>query len=180
MPRSAERMMDESADDLSLLNVYEVEDEEKGGVRHLIGFMEGVLAGSVGLISHAMVGEYQPTPDGEFDPDTFTLNLEFLEAAKQFLNAQAKISPELIEGAQQVPGEKLFLVDPRNVSEGDEEPDPEDVLGWYDVDAGGRVVADSFQYNPEHQWFSKQSGPSGLLSNRAFYEFLHPMARGQG
>lgn len=169
--------MDESTDDLSLLNVYEVEDEANGGVRHLIGFMDAVLAGSVGLVSHAMVGEYQPNAEGEFDPETFALNTEFLEAAVQFLNAQAKISPELIENALKVPGEKLFLVDPRNVSEGDEEPEPEDVLGWYEVDEAGNVVDDSFEYNTAHLWFSPRFGPSGLLANRAFYEFLHPMAR---
>jgi hypothetical protein len=169
--------MDAHDQDLSLLNVYEVEDE--GRIRHLVGFQDGVLAGSIGLVSHAMVGEYEPEPDGTFNPDTFKLNTEFLDAAKQFLNAQAKISPELIEGATQVPGERLFLVDPRNHSEGDEEPPAEDVLGWYDVDDTGHVVENSFVYNPQHAWFSKSSGASGLLANRAFYEFLHPTARRQ-
>jgi hypothetical protein len=168
--------MDDSADDLSLLNVYEVEDDTQGRVRHLIGFMDGVLAGSIGLVSHAMVGEFEPKEDGSFDPDTFTLNPEFLDAATQFLNAQGKVSQELSEGAAQAPGERLYLVDPRNFSEGDEEPPAEDVLGWYEVDERGAVVADSFSYNPDHRWFTHERGPSGLLMNRAFYEFLHPGA----
>ena len=169
-------MMEGSRQDLSLLNIYEVEDESAGRVRHFIGFMDAVLAGSAGLVSHAMVGEFQPLADGSFDPDTFSLNPEFLDAAKQFLNAQVKVSPELIEGARQVPGERLFLVDPRNTSLADEDPLPEDVLGWYAVDEQGQVLAGSFEYNPEHLWFSKEFGASGLLTNRAFYEFLHPMA----
>jgi hypothetical protein len=167
--------MASSESELSLLNIFEIEDDEQGRVRHLVGFIDAVLAGSVGLVSHAMVGEFQPAEDGSFDPSTFTPNPEFLTAAKQFLNAQAKVSHELLEGATQVPGQRLYLVDPRNQSLEHDDPPPEDVLGWYEVDENGKVVADSFAYNPEHLWFSELSGPSGLLSNRTFYDFLHPV-----
>jgi hypothetical protein len=160
------------------VNIYEVEDEVDGHVRHLVGFMDAGLADAVGLVSHAMIGEFRPGPEGGFDTDTFSVNPEFLDVVTQFLNAQPECSVELVEGARRIPGERLYLVDPRSPARDDEDPPPEDVLGWYEVDPQGRVVPDSFRYNEEHVWFSQNSGISGLLVNREFYEFVHAQARG--
>jgi hypothetical protein len=168
-------MSDES--ELSLLNIYEVETDE--GTKHLVGFQDPVLAGSVGLASHAMIGEFRPDPDGEFDPDSFTVNPEFVEAVTQYMNAVPVEAPALVEGARQIPGERLYVVDPRNDTPMDEDPPAEDVLGWYEVDDAGQVVPDSFEYNGEHLWFSTRSGVSGLLEDRNFYRFLHPEAHGE-
>ena len=164
-----------TGDDLGLLNVYEF--EEDGQTRHVVAYMEPVLAGSVGLMSHAVVGEFLPGPDGQFDPDTFTPNPEFVEAVAEFLNGQPEHSPELQAGASQSNGQPLFLVDPRCTTEPHEDPEPEDVLGHFMVDELGAILPNSFVYNPQHVWFSTRSGVSGLLSDRAFYDFLHHEAR---
>jgi hypothetical protein len=169
--------MDEptTGEDLGLLNVFEFEEE--GETRHVVAYMDPVLAGSVGLSSHAVVGDFTPGADGEFDPDTFAPNPEFLDSVAEFLNGQPEHSPELQAGARGSVGQPLFLVDPRCTTVADDDPEPEDVLGHFVVDETGTIVPDSFVYNPQHVWFSTRSGVSGLLSDRAFYEFLHPESR---
>jgi hypothetical protein len=163
-----------TSEELGLLNVYEF--EEDGQTRHVVAFMEPVLAGAVGLSSHAVVGDYTPGADGQFDVETFVPNPEFIEAVGEFLNAQPANSPELQEGARGSIAQPLFLVDPRCTTSPDDDPEPEDVLGHFLVDEAGMIVPDSFTYNPQHAWFSIRSGVSGLLADRSFYEFLHPEA----
>ncbi len=161
-----------SESDLPLLNIYEVETVD--GIRHLIGFLDPVLAGSIGIDSRAMIGEFTPGPDGDFDAETFEINPEFIDAFTEFMNEQTAHSPELVEGARSIPGQRLYLVDPRNQTESDEDPPSEDVLGCFSVDDSGQIVPDSFEYNEEHLWFSPESGVSGILYDRNFYDWLHP------
>jgi hypothetical protein len=158
---------------LPLLNVYEVEVD--GATRHLVGFLDPVLAGIKGIDSRAMVGEFTPGPDGEFDPSTFQVNPEFIEAVTRYLNEHPGRSPEVADQARSIPGRKLYLVDPRNTTPLDDDPPAFDVLGAFDVDSEGRVIADTFRYNSAHVWFSAESGISGLLQDRRFYDWLHPV-----
>ena len=46
---------------LPLLNVFEVADEPDGVTRHLLAFIEPVLAGSSGIDARSIVGEITPT-----------------------------------------------------------------------------------------------------------------------
>lgn len=164
-----------SESDLPLLNIFEVETEE--GLRHFVGFQDQVLAGAIGLASHAMVGEFNPKPDGEFDAETFTPNPEFIGAVVAYMNGVPEQSPELAEGARQIPGQRLHIVDPRNQTPTEEDPPLEDVLGSYQVDDSGAIETDSFEYNQDHIWFSPAFGISGLLADLNFYHWLHPEAR---
>jgi hypothetical protein len=154
-----------------LLNIYEV--QEGGRTRHLVGFQDTTLAGERGLASHAMVGEFTPGPDGSFDPTKFANNPEFVAAFVAYMNRRARESDEFATSARQRPGEPLYVIDPRFDPSPSDEPDLADVLGWYDVDAAGSLVPDSFSYNPDHVWFSPDFGPSGVLSDRRFYDDLH-------
>jgi len=165
--------MDQS--ELPLINIFEVETDE--GPKHLVGFMDTVLAGAVGLASHAMIGEFRPDSRGEFDPETFTINPEFIHAVIRYMNGGPASDPIIIEGARQIPGQRLYIVDPRNSTPPDDDPPAEDVIGWFLVDDSGQLTPDSFHYNPDHLWFSVNSGISGLLADRNFYEYLHPEAR---
>lgn len=150
---------------------YEVNDD--GTARHLVGFLHRILAESRGLKSEAMVGEYDPSPTGEFDPETFRRNPEFIAAFVSYMNRKAQGNADLHEAAGQRPGERLYLVDPRN---GDAEgaPPESDVLGSYDVDDQGAIVADSFEYNDQHVWFCPEAGVSGVFHDMGFYAALHP------
>lgn len=161
--------------DLSLLNIYEVDTED--GPRHLIGFLDPVLAGSVGILSGAMVGEFTPDESGDFDPETFLLNPDFIEAVTAFMNEEPSRITTLSEGAKEIPGQWLYVVDPRNRTPPDEDPPAEDILGAYAVDETGQIAPNSFQYNAQHLWFSRESGVSGMLADRRFYEWMHPQAR---
>lgn len=160
---------------VALLNVFEV--QEAGRTRHIIGFQDPMLAGARGLVSHAMLGEFTPGPDGGFDSASFTLNAEFVAAFVAYMNQRARESDEFAESARQRPGEPLYVIDPR-FSEDDEGPVSADVLGWYDVDADGGLVPGSFSYNPEHVWFRAENGVSGVLYDRKFYAALHPSYAG--
>ena len=165
----------EGRQQLSLLNIYEF--EEDGRTRNVVAFMDPVLAGSVGLWSGAFVGDFTPAPDGDFDPNTFFPNPEFIEGVTGFMNSQPGNLSQLEASARTMASEPLFLVDPRCEIEPHEEPEPEDVLGHFMVDTDGTIVPNSFIYNPKHVWFSRTLGVSGLLADRTFYEFLHPEAK---
>jgi hypothetical protein len=160
-----------SDSELSFLNVYEVEVD--GQSRHLVGFLQPEIAAARGIDSRAMVGAFEPAPDGEFDVATFEANPEFVEAFTEYMNGAPSYSRTISDEARLVPGERLFLVDPRNDTPADQEPPIPDVLGSYLVDDSGRIVPNSFQYNPNHVWFSIESGVSGVFSDRDFYNWLH-------
>ncbi len=49
------------------------------------------------------------------------------------------------------------------------------MLGAFAVDESGQIVPGSFQYNRNHVFFDQQSGVSGVLSDREFYDWLHEM-----
>ncbi|MFO0956088.1 MAG: hypothetical protein U0800_01330 [Isosphaeraceae bacterium] len=150
---------------------FEIDDD--GKPRHLVGFLHRVLAESRGLKSEAMVGEFDPTPTGDFDPATFRRNPEFVAAFVQYMNRKARGNAELHEAAKQRPGERLYLVDPRNPDE-EGAPPESDVLGSYEVDDQGAIVPDSFEYNDQHAWFCPHSGISGVFHDMEFYAALHP------
>ena len=161
--------------ELSLLNVYEVEVD--GGTRHLVGFLDPVLAGSRGIDSRAMIGEFTPGPDGEFDHESFRVNPEFVAALTDYMNGAPSRTPEIIAQARSIPSDWLYVVDPRDATDPDEDPPLAEVLGCYAVDADGQIVPNSFQYNRNHLWFNPDSGVSGLLSDRRFYDWMHAMPR---
>jgi hypothetical protein len=56
------------------------------------------------------------------------------------------------------------------------------VLGWLGVDADGAIQTGSFIYNPDHVMFQPDRGPSGILMDRQFYDWLQAWAddNGQG
>ena len=156
---------------LSLLNTFEV-DDESGATRHLVCFMESVAAGSTGIPTQAIVGEYTPDADGQFDPETFQTNPDFLSAFAAFMNAEAAQTPEVVAQAKDHPDDLLYLVDPRT-------PDPDgdipasDILGCFQVDPDGNVIPDSFRPHPDHTWLDPNAGPSALLTRRDFHDWLH-------
>jgi hypothetical protein len=158
---------------LPLLNIYEVEIE--GGTRHLVGFLDPVLAGAVGIDSRSMVGEFDPGPDGEFNVASFRPNPEFIAALTDYMNQSTIHAPEVIAHAQAQPGGWLYLIDPRNPNVSDETLPAKDLVGCFTVGDDGRIVPDSFRYNRQHLWFDPELGVSGLLEDRRFYDWLHPV-----
>jgi hypothetical protein len=158
---------------LSLLNVYEVDVD--GATRHVVCFLDPVLAGAVGIDERSVVGEFTPGPDGRFDPATFRANPGFVEAFEQFMNDEASRAPEVVAQARAGAGSWLYLIDPRSRTGPEAEPPASDVVGGFAVDGEGRIVPGSFRYNAHHAWFDPDSGASGLLADRQFYDWLHPM-----
>jgi hypothetical protein len=163
-----------SEDSLNLLNIYEVDEEL--GTLYLVCFLEPVMAGAVGIPSRAVVGEFTPDADNEFDPETFERNDEFINAFVQYMNREGAKAPELLAQAKAEPGGFLYLVDPRFDIDafGDEEPPAAQLIGRFLVDEQGDIIPDSFEYNSDHVLFDPESGVSGLLNDRRFYDWLHP------
>ncbi|MEO6811931.1 MAG: hypothetical protein ABI353_22710 [Isosphaeraceae bacterium] len=160
-------------DELPLLNIYEIEVD--GKTKHYIGFLDSVLAGARGIDTRSLVGEFTPTDFGGFDPTTFSVNPEFLAAVVEFMNGQTHNSPGLAEGALSIPGERLYIVDPRNSTDPKEDPPDADVLGYVEVDDDGVIIPGSFCYHDEHTWFNPKYGLSGLFLDRLFYDWLNPV-----
>ncbi len=164
--------MSEPAPTLALLNVFEVERD--GKTRHLIGFLDPVLAGAAGIDERAVVGEFLPDPGRGFDPKTFRGNPKFVASFTAYMNEEAAHSPDLVAQAADQPAGPLYVLDPRYRGPEGEEPAASEVLGDFTIDGRGGIVAESFHYNDSHRWFDPASGTSGVLNDRRFYDWLHP------
>jgi hypothetical protein len=163
-----------SGEPLGLLNIFEV--DEGARKRHLVCFLEPVMAGSQGIEGRCVVGEFTPDGGGEFDVETFAVNPEFLEAFTEYMNAEAIHEPGLIAQArQQESGGWLFLVDPRVELEPNVEPPATELIGCFAIDDAGAIISESFRYNEQHVLFNTQTGISGMLQDRRFYDWLHPV-----
>lgn len=158
---------------LSLLNIFEVENE--GAMRHLICFLDPVLAGSVGIEPRSVIGEFEPDANGEFDRNTFIVNTDFIEALTDYMNERTAHLPGIVLEATKSPSEWLYLLDPRYDNASPEPTPSEDLVGAFAVDAEGQIVPGSFQYNANHELFHAENGPSGVLKDRDFYDWLHGM-----
>lgn len=159
--------------DLPLLNMYEVEID--GAAHHLVAFLDVPLAGIRGIDSRAVVGEFTPGPDGQFSAETFQLNPEFVGVVTQYMNEEQSSSSDVVEQAAANPSAWLYVVDPRHTDAPGVDPSAADVVGCFAVDDHGQVVPNSFQYNREHLLFHPEEGISGLLGDRRFYDWLHPI-----
>lgn len=164
--------MPEPADSLPLLNVFEVSDEE-GGTRHLLAFIEPVVAGSSGIASRSIVGEITPSDEGGYDPLSLKLNPEFIEAFTDYMNDVQAAEPAIVEQARQLPSGWVYIIDPRNLEDAGVEPPAIDLVGAFAVDDAGQVVPKSFQYNANHALIDQDRGMTGLFSDRRFYDWLH-------
>lgn len=156
----------------SFLNVFEIELD--GERKHLVCFTDAVRAGALGIDGRAVVGEFQPGADQEFDPSTFAANPGFIEAVVEYMNERMGTYPEVASEASKHAGGMLYLIDPRASGRGEGEPLVQNVLGAFAVDPDGVIVPDSFRYNDQHTWFDPQSGVSGVFSDKRFYDWLNP------
>ena len=165
--------MDENQEDLlpRLLNVFEVDDLHAR--RHFVCFLETSLAEQRGIDPRAIVGEFKPGPDQEFVIDSFTVNPGFVEALTGYMNHEATRSADLIAEGLRSPGSWLYVLDPRYEGSTTDDPPAGELLGCYEVDGSGAIVAGSFLYNENHQLFEPDRGVSALLLDRRFYEWLH-------
>jgi hypothetical protein len=165
-------MAQPDASSLPLLNVYEIVQD--GVTRHLICFLDPILAGARGIEDHMVLGDFQPGPDGGFTPETFRLNPAFVETFTTYMNEVPIHSPAIVAEAALHRSEWLYVLDPRRTSDDDGEPPASDLIGCYAVDDSSQIVPGSFQYNANHRWFDDESGVSGVLSDRKFYDWMHP------
>ena len=135
-----------------------------------------MTAGAVGIEPRAVVGEFTPDAGGDFDLETFELNPDFVRAFAEYMNEEGVKAPELLAQAAAEPEGFLYLVDPRHPFDPDSpsEPPGTDIVGRFLVDAQGGIVADSFEYNADHVLFDPETGVSGILHDRKFYDWLHP------
>lgn len=153
-----------------LLNIFEIETDD--GQRSFVCFLLPEAAETNGIPDRAIVGEFDPREDGEFDPDSFRGNTLFLDAFIDFMNEKTIHSDELLDQARQNAGNVLYLVDPRH-PDPTVEPEAGDILGGFEIDDSGLPVPDSFRYNPQHVLFDSETGPSGILTDKQFYDWMH-------
>ena len=158
---------------LALLNIYEVESEH--GPASLLCFLDPVLAGAKGIEVRSVVGDHVTDAGGDFDADAFRVNPAFVEALTGYMNEETAASEAIASQARAIRSDWLYLVDPRDRTDPEDEPPQSNVLGAFAVDDTGQVVPGSFQYNANHRMFDRQYGTSGLLFDRAFYDWLHDL-----
>lgn len=156
---------------LPLLMVYELDDVS--GRHHVICFQDPVHAGSMGIDVRAIVGRFEPTASGGFDPAKFQFNTAFVNLVADFMNAVVIHDPALAEEATLANEGRLEVIDPRCAAANMGDIPLTDILGWFAVNNAGTIEKESFLYNHNHLWFSPESGTSGLLSLRPFYDFVH-------
>ena len=162
----------------SLINMFEV--QMGGAIRHLVCFIDPVLATARGIDGSAVLGEYTPGPGGAFDPQTFQPNPQFIAAFQRFMNEQVAGSPELASEARKNPGGRLHIVDARHQANPDGEPPASELIGLFTIDESGQIVPGSFRHNQAHLWFNSETGGSSVLANRQFYDWLHRASNDAG
>lgn len=170
-PSRPEMSRDEQG--LPLLNVFEVEDSD-GITRHLICFVDPVLGGAVGLNHECIVGDFEPRPDGGFDPASFRPNPDFLLALQRYMNEEVLPSAAVENQARQAGQGQQVILDPRYDPEEGEAPTIQDVVGSFAVEPSGEIIPGSFRLNEGHTLFDPDRGLSGLFFDREFYDWLHP------
>jgi len=163
--------------DASLLNAFEVELD--GATHHLLCFVEPSHALERGIEGRAVLAEFTPDPEGGVDLDSLRINPVFIEAFARFMNEEAARSPDLAAEALNHAGDRLYIIDSRHPGDGDDDPPAGEVVGCFAVDDSGKIVPDSFEYNPEHLWIAPDTGGSSILASRAFHDWLHAGA-GEG
>lgn len=158
------------------LHIFEMEgqpdtDDTEGtpGPIHLVALMNPDLLNGRDLPKHAVLGSFEPNEAGDFTPDTFERNDEFVLAFIDYMNESLDKVTELHDLAKDMPGKALYMVDPRFDSterpeEESEDPEPADVVGCYRVDQNGSIISQSFEYNEYHQLFHPEHGVSGILT----------------
>lgn len=156
---------------LPLLMVYELDDIS--GHHHVVCFQDPLNAGSVGVDVRTIVGRFEPTADGRFNPSTFQFNTAFVNLVAEFMNAVVINNPNLAREATYVTNGRLEVIDPRCLNTELAEVPMTEILGWFAVDEAGAILKDSFLYNHNHLWFEPDFGTSGLLSMKEFYEYVH-------
>ena len=162
-----------ATDPLPLLNVFEVDDNQ-GGARHLLAFIEPGRAGSVGIDPRAIVGEVTPIEGEGYDPKGLKLNPEFIQAFTDYMNEVQAVTPGVVARARDQPSGWLYPIDSRSALQAGDELPAADLVGVFAVDDAGQVVPNSFQYNANHVLIDQERGMTGLFSDRKFYDWLHP------
>jgi len=159
------------AEPMQILNVFDVETED--GTKSLLCFLDPVIAGIKGINPRSIIGLYGAAEGEDFNPDGFEVNPAFIEAITGYMNEEAAGSDAIIEQAKTLPQGWLYIIDPRDPNEGQDDPPASNLLGAYAVDDSGQVVPGSFQYNENHALFDRSHGLSGLLYDKKFYHWLH-------
>jgi len=159
------------ADTLPLLNVYEIESDR--GKTSYLCFLDPVLAGARGIEPASVLGRYATDKRGDFDVDGFEVNPAFVESLTGYMNEVTATKGEIVEQARALASGWLYVIDPRDTTGAEAEPPAANLLGAFAVDDTGQVVPGSFQYNKTHILFDREHGPSGVLHDRAFYDWLH-------
>ena len=157
-----------------LLNIYEVDHD--GERRHFVCFLETARAQAEGINSDAIVGEFQPGPDGGFDAETFRPNDVFVRSLTRYMNEVVAATADVIRAAAHQTTGKLYVIDPRFPLQPNVEPPADEVVGAFDVGGDKAIAPGSFRYNDHHVWFHGGTGVSGVLNDRRFYDWLHAEA----
>jgi hypothetical protein len=159
------------SDTMPLLNVYEV--ETNAGPSAFLCFIDPVLAGARGIDPRSILGLYKVDDREDFDVDGFEVNPAFVAAFADYMNEEAANSGAIVAQARDLADGPLYILDPRDPGEEGAEPAEADVLGAFDVDDEGLIIPGSFCYNEGHTLFDRARGPSGVLHDRQFYNWLH-------
>ncbi len=101
--------------------------------------------------------------------DTFRPNQPFLELLGKYLRGELGVDLGDLVSARVEPGENFFVIDPRTPDPGGDVP-PEDIVGAYETDEGGRPVLSTFRANPGYRVIDRTGAPSALLAERPLLE----------
>lgn len=118
--------------------------------RNILSFAEPDYVFNKGLVSKSVIGYLKQTGK-EVLPDNIVYNSDFVELFKRTIEIVALASDDLMKSAAQQQNGFVYIIDQR--TENQNETKATDILGSFEVN-GGRLNADSFQFNPNYQIIS--------------------------
>jgi hypothetical protein len=116
-----------------------------------------------GIPAHAIVGEFR---DAGREPNwkAFSRNVSFVEFFTRYMRGGLTIRPAILDAAKVVAGEYVYVIDRRTADPTGDVPF-HDIIGWYESNAQGRPVPESFVYNADHKIGLEDGTLSSILSD---------------
>lgn len=109
-----------------------------------------------GLPTEAILGDV-PVRQKEMTVDGFTPNERFVLYLTNIVEMHAPELDEVRRQAAKVGNGPVYIIDYRNVNEG-QKPPFEDVVGWFGA-RDGEIVADTYNANPNYQLLTNAGPP---------------------
>lgn len=141
----------------------------RGGAEHAILAFKRPRDGG-DAPARTIVGQF-PMKGTMPDWSRFSPSPAFLAFFTAYMKGNLPVAPDILAEARVNPGEFVYVIDRRTPTPNDDVPF-RDIIGWYTSAEDGSPIADSFEYNDEHQLALADGTLSSILADSQVYRAI--------